>query len=109
MPFLRCFSSFFFFILGELCPGLELVSSPVAKCAYKQHRYRNKCIATGSIYTWAFSIGDVSTLSKELCLYVSSRGYLNSRMLVACGIGLQKLVCIIGAWSIHLRGILSVQ
>ena len=58
-PFLRCFSSFFF-ILGELCPGLVLVSSPVAKCAYKQHRYRNKCIAMGSIYAWTLSVGGVS-------------------------------------------------
>ena len=58
-PFLLC-SRPFFFILGELCPGLVLVSSPVAKCAYKQHRYRNKCIATGSIYTWALSVGGVS-------------------------------------------------
>ena len=47
------------FILGELCPGLVFVSCPVAKCAYKQHRYRNKCIATGTIYAWAFSVGGV--------------------------------------------------
>ena len=39
---------------------LVLVSSPVAKCAYKQHRYGNKCIAMGSIYAWAFSIRGVS-------------------------------------------------
>ena len=39
---------------------MVLVSSPVAKCAYKQHRYRNKCIATGSICAWALSIGGVS-------------------------------------------------
>ena len=50
----------FFFILGELCPGLVLVSSPVTKCAYKQHRYRNKFIATGSIYVWALGVGGVS-------------------------------------------------
>ena len=30
--------------------------------AYKQHRYRNKCIATGSIYVWAFSVGSASAL-----------------------------------------------
>ena len=36
---------------------------------------------------------------------MSSRAYLKySRMLVACGIGLQKLCCIIGAWSIHSCG-----
>ena len=58
-PFLRCFSSF-----GELCPGLVLISSPVAKCAYKQHRYRNKCIATGSICAWALSVL-TATLSTE--------------------------------------------
>ena len=58
-PFLRCFCPFFF-ILGELCPGLVLVSSPVAKCTYKQHRYRNKCIATGPIYAWALSASSVS-------------------------------------------------
>ena len=39
---------------------MVLVSSPVAKCAYKQHRYRNKCIATGSICAWALSVGGVS-------------------------------------------------
>ena len=50
----------FFFILGELCRGLVLVSSPVAKCTYKQHRYRNKCIATGPIYAWALSASGVS-------------------------------------------------
>ena len=53
MPFLCCFSSF----IGELCPGLVLVSSPVVKCTYKQHRYRNKSISTGSIYAWALSVG----------------------------------------------------
>ena len=58
-PFLCCFSSFFF-ILGELCPGLVFVSSSVARCAYKQHRYRNNCIATGFIYAWALSVGGVS-------------------------------------------------
>ena len=58
-PFLRCFLSFYF-ILGELCRGLVLVSSPVAKCTYKQHRYRNKCIATGPIYAWALSASGVS-------------------------------------------------
>ena len=58
----------FFFILGELCPGLELVSSPVAKCAYKQHKYRNKCIATGSIYALALSAGGVSPPLKHLKL-----------------------------------------
>ena len=50
----------FFFILGELCRGLVLVSSPVAKCTYKQQRYRNKCIATGPIYAWALSASGVS-------------------------------------------------
>ena len=55
----------FFFILGELCPELVLVSSPVAKCAYKQHRYRNNCIATGSMYAWALSVGGVSPPLKE--------------------------------------------
>ena len=64
-PFLRCFSSFFFSILGELCPGLVLVSSPVAKSAYKQHKYKNKCIATGSIYTWVFNVGGVSAPLKS--------------------------------------------
>ena len=58
-PFLLCFLSIFF-ILGELCPGLVLVSSSVAKCAYKQHIYRNKCITTGSVYVWALSVGGVS-------------------------------------------------
>ena len=42
-----------------------LVSSPVAKFAYKQHRYRNNCIATGSIYAWALSIGGVSPPFKK--------------------------------------------
>ena len=41
MPFLRCFS--YFFIIGELCPGLVLVSSAVAKCAYKQHGDPFRC------------------------------------------------------------------
>ena len=50
----------FFFILGEICPGLGLVSSPVAKCAYKLHIYRNNCIATESTYAWALSVGGVS-------------------------------------------------
>ena len=54
--FFVLFSSY---VLSELCPGLVLVSSPVAKCDYKQHRYRNKCIATGSIYAWALSVGGV--------------------------------------------------
>ena len=36
MPFFIVFRPFFF-ILGELCPGLVLVSSAVAKSAYKQH------------------------------------------------------------------------
>ena len=58
-PFLPGFFRPFFFILGELYPGFVLVSSPVAKCAYKQHRYRNKCIASGSIYAWALSVGGV--------------------------------------------------
>ena len=57
--FLRFFRPFFF-ILGEFCPGLVLVASPVAKCAYKQHRYRNNCVATGSMYTWALSVGGAS-------------------------------------------------
>ena len=50
----------FFFIVGELCPVLILVSSGVAKSAYKQHRYRNKCIATESIYACVFSVGGVN-------------------------------------------------
>ena len=58
-PFLLVFCPYFF-ILGELCRGLVLVSSPVAKCTYKQHRYRNKCIATGPIYAWALSASGVS-------------------------------------------------
>ena len=69
----------FFFILGELCPGLVLVSSPVAKCAYKQHRYRNKCIATGSIYVWALSIGGVSpplTLLLPRAIYTPTLNFL---------------------------------
>ena len=63
-PFLRRYFSVvfrpFFFMLGELCPGFVLVSSPVAKCTYKQHRYRNKCIAMGPIYAWALSVSGVS-------------------------------------------------
>ena len=47
---------FVLFFLSYVCPGLVLVSSLVAKSAYTQHRYRNKCIATGSIYEWAFSV-----------------------------------------------------
>ena len=68
-PFLRCFLSFFF-ILGELCRGLVLVSSPVAKCTYKQHRYRNKCIATGPIYAWALSASGVSPPLKRLLVVI---------------------------------------
>ena len=45
------------FLGWRVCPGLVLVSSPVAKSAYKQHRYRNKCTAEGSIYAWALSVG----------------------------------------------------
>ena len=45
-PFLVVFRPFFF-ILGEFCPGLVLVSSPVAKCAYKQHRYRLQLHSNG--------------------------------------------------------------
>ena len=45
-------SPLFFFILGELYPEFVLVLSPVEKCAY--------CIATGSIYAWALSVGGVS-------------------------------------------------
>ena len=60
-PFLRCFSSFFLHT-GELCPGLVLVSSPIAKSAYKQHRYRNKYTAKGSINAWAFSVGGSAPL-----------------------------------------------
>ena len=67
--FLRCFSSFFFLILGELCSGLVLVSSPVAMSAYKQHRYRNKCIATGSIYAWALSVGGVSPNQRYIVIH----------------------------------------
>ena len=36
--FLRHFSSFFSFILGELCPMLVLVSGAIVKYAYKKYR-----------------------------------------------------------------------
>ena len=53
-----------------------LVSSPVAKSAYKQHRYRNKCIAMGSIYAWVFSVDGVSAplthISLHYCQKISS-------------------------------------
>ena len=55
---------------------LVIVSSLVVKYAYKQHRYRyrNKCIATGSIYVWAFSVGGVCVpLSFEFADFTLNR------------------------------------
>ena len=71
--FFVLFSSY---LVSYVCPGLVIVSSPVAKSAYKQHKYKNKCIATGS--TWTFSVGGVSAPLTETWLSSSGSNTINN-------------------------------
>ena len=98
-------------MLGELCTGLVLVSSPVAKCAYKQHRYRNKCISTRSISSWALSVGGVSPPLRQdmqgVCLVNALVDYIKDNEYQMDKTQMYRFLCLssyrIASWVLQVR------